>query len=303
MLIVKVSNKTQCNRYEDFAQKLYGSRCRWITSFLNLLCLMGFIMSYIVYIKQMLPEILNLFWTVDELPGFIESDGWGQIFWATIFSFIMLFPMSIPRSINALRFSSLFGVLCSLYLSLAVFFVFFCDKDLVPEPSQNFKDANLFDLSFSGVVSSFPLIIFAYMYQVNIPQLYTELEKRDQTQMSKVIMIGTIGAVGLYIVVGVFGYVTWVNYNPGGAAAALSDANILLAPYPNSCIPILIGNFALFFAIATAAPLVVLPAKDTVEEMVARGDPNRRLSKKENVIVTFALIFVSYLLAIVIPNI
>jgi len=51
MLIVKVSNTTQCNRYEDFAQKLYGSRCRWITSLLNLLCLMGFIMSYIVYIK------------------------------------------------------------------------------------------------------------------------------------------------------------------------------------------------------------------------------------------------------------
>ena len=81
--------------------------------------------------------------------------------------------------------------------------------------------------------------------------------------MSKVIVIGTVGAVLLYIIVGVWGYVTWVNYSPGGAEAALSDANILQAPYPNSCIPILIGNFALFFAIASAAPLVVLPAKDT----------------------------------------
>ena len=33
------------------AQKMYGSRCRQITSGLNLACLMGFIMSYIVYIK------------------------------------------------------------------------------------------------------------------------------------------------------------------------------------------------------------------------------------------------------------
>ncbi len=95
----------------------------------------------------MMPEILLLFWTEDELPDFIVSDGWGQVFWGTLFSFLMLFPMSIPRSINALRFSSLFGVLCSVYLSLAVFFVFYCDKDMVANPAQNFKDAELFSVS------------------------------------------------------------------------------------------------------------------------------------------------------------
>jgi len=134
MLIVKVSNRTKCNRYEDFAQKLYGPRCRTTTSALNLACLMGFITAYIVYVKSMLPEILLLFWTKEKL-GWIVTDVWGQIFWATAFSFVMLFPMSIPRSINALRFSSLFGVLCSVYLSLAVFCVFYCDKELVPQPS------------------------------------------------------------------------------------------------------------------------------------------------------------------------
>ena len=67
--------------------------------------------------------------------------------------------------------------------------------------------------------------------------------------------------------------------------------------------PIMIGNFALFFAIATAAPLVVLPAKDTVDEIVSKGNSNRRLSTKENVGVTFTLVFVSYLLSIVIPSI
>ncbi len=166
MLIVKVSNRTQCNRYEDFAQKLYGSRCRTITSALNLACLMGFIIAYIVYIKSMMPEILLLFWNEDELPNFIVSDGWGQVFWGTLFSFLMLFPMSIPRSINALRFSSLFGVLCSVYLSLAVFFVFYCDKDMVADPAQNFKDAELFSVS-TKIMSPFTYICshrFLYIY-------------------------------------------------------------------------------------------------------------------------------------------
>ena len=141
------------------------------------------------------------------------------------------------------------------------------------------------------------------MYQVNIPMIYTELEKRNSKQMSKVLCFGTVGAVFLYIIVGVWGYVTFVDFPGYTAAEALEDANILEAPYPTSVTPILIGNFALFFAIATAAPLVVLPAKDTIEEIIAKGNPNRRLSNKENLIVTICLIIVCYLLSIAIPSI
>jgi len=49
------------------------------------------------------------------------------------------------------------------------------------------------------------------MYQVNIPMIYTELERRNSTQMSKVLIMGTFGAVVLYIIVGVWGYATFVN--------------------------------------------------------------------------------------------
>jgi len=56
------------------------------------------------------------------------------------------------------------------------------------------------------------------MYQVNIPMIYTELEKRNSKQMSKVLCFGTVGAVLLYIVVGVWGYVTFVDF-PGYTAA------------------------------------------------------------------------------------
>ena len=147
MLLVKVANKTQCNRYEDFAQKLYGKRCRSITSALNLACLVGFITNYIVYVKSMLPELILLFGEEESFSPFLVSQKWGQVFWATIFSFFILFPMSLPRSINALRFSSFFGVLCSVYLSLAVFCIFNFDKDLVPNPRQNYQDAELFTVS------------------------------------------------------------------------------------------------------------------------------------------------------------
>lgn len=67
-----------------------------------------------------------------------------------------------------------------------------------------------FRLSYHGVVSTVPLIIFAYMYQVNVPMIFLELEKREQTQMSKVLIVGTSVAVILYVLVGIFGYATFL---------------------------------------------------------------------------------------------
>jgi len=77
--------------------------------------------------------------------------------------------MSIPRNISALRFSSLFGVLCTLYLTLIVMFLFFFDRDLVASMSENIKAAKAINFSYSGILSTTPIIIFAYMYLVNIP--------------------------------------------------------------------------------------------------------------------------------------
>jgi len=48
------------------------------------------------------------------------------------------------------------------------------------------------------------------MYQVNIPMIYVELEKRHSKQMAKVIGIGSSVAVIFYIMVGVFGYATFL---------------------------------------------------------------------------------------------
>jgi amino acid permease len=56
-----------------------------------------------------------------------------------------------------------------------------------------------------------PLIIFAYMYQVNIPLIYKELENRNNKTMSGVLLKGSIAAIILYAMVGIFAYLTFVH--------------------------------------------------------------------------------------------
>ena len=56
----------------------------------------------------------------------------------------------------------------------------------------------------------------------------------------------------------------------------------------------------MFFAVMTAAPLCVLPAKDTVEELFYK---KKLLDKKRNILVTLVLVFLCFLLSISIDKI
>ena len=56
-----------------------------------------------------------------------------------------------------------------------------------------------------------PLIIFGYMYQVNIPMIFVELEQKTPQYMGSVVKDGTAVAVVFYILVGVFGYATFAG--------------------------------------------------------------------------------------------
>jgi amino acid permease len=171
---------------------------------------------------------------------------------------------------------------------------FFLDTKTVPDFEKAWERSKLFVFTFNGIVDSVPLIIFAYMYQVNIPQIYLELTSRNYKTMSRVVYWGTFLAVICYMMIGIFGYLTFDD-NPYDK---LKDKNILMAPYINN-IPILAGNFAILFAVITAAPLVVLPCKDSIEELRYKDG----MTPKQNLVVTFLIVFVSMLLALVIPGI
>ena len=81
----------------------------------------------------------------------------------------------------------------------------------------------------------------------------------------------------------------------------MSDKNILEADFGGS-IPIRVGNFALLFSVMAAAPLCVLPSKDTIEELFFK-DQVDGMSTKQNFFATLGLVIVNSALALVIPNI
>ena len=103
------------------------------------------------------------------LPDWIGDSDAGRITWAALFSFICVFPLSLPRKLTALRFSSFMSFAISLFIVFTIFVLSFRETaDEGPE-RYDFKDRWNYactapEVSFSGVFASLPLIIFAFMY-------------------------------------------------------------------------------------------------------------------------------------------
>ena len=125
--------------------------------------------------------------------------------------------------------------------------------------------------------------------------IYSELERRESRIMSKVVALGTLGAVLLYTSVGVFGYWSFVHDNHAHDAKNILE----VVGYKNHP-AMAIGKIAILFAIVSAAPLCLLPAKDTCEELWWKKNG---MNKKINFFITLILTFACWFLAIFIKTI
>jgi amino acid permease len=61
MLLVEASVYTHKHRYDEMARILHGRRFAKLTSFCNLACLLGFAMSFIVYVRNCAIEDKEVF--------------------------------------------------------------------------------------------------------------------------------------------------------------------------------------------------------------------------------------------------
>lgn len=153
------------------------------------------------------------------------------------------------------------------------------------------------DITIAGIFNSLPLIIFAYMYQPNIPAIYHEMKDKSMFKMKKVLAYGTMIASISYILTGVFGYVTFVQHP--NVDVIMNRQNILKADYgPNVIIKTcLIGVLSI---VLFAAPFALLPVKDSIEELVMKR--GQKFSLGQNFILTLSLIFISFLIAVFVPT-
>ena len=68
-----------------------------------------------------------------------------------------------------LRFSSLFGVICTVTIALVLLLQLLTNKVLVQNPIEQLSKAKLADFSLESTVMTFPMVVFLFMYPFMIP--------------------------------------------------------------------------------------------------------------------------------------
>ena len=212
----------------------------------------------------------------------------------------ILLPLSVQDKLNELRFASLFGVSCILFL-IAVVFQVFLEQGRVSETfgfgeKTATEEILLPTKGLQGAIRMLSLSIFAFCCQPNIPSIYCELEKRSFRRMEKVANRSLGLCFLVYTLMGIPGFLCFgkdtqnnildnlrqylgADAGPGpGAGSNSSTATVSQSarniqrhggvPGRAPDLPVLCGFVAMTFAVAMAYPLNVFPTRFSIETIL-----------------------------------
>ena len=106
-------------------------------------------------------------------------------------------------------------------------------------------------------------------------------------------------AVSCFLVVGVAGYLIFADRAEEQLLSESRSKNVLEADFGDSKL-IQLSRYLIMVAVIAAAPLAVLPAKYAWE--AARHGIDE-MSGRENILVSFGMVFLCYLMALLLPNV
>ena len=126
-----------------------------------------------------MPYTLHQFF--DDLPEAIGDNSTGKVVWLSIYCFVILFPMALPRDLSALRHGSLVSICVSLFIVVTIFVLCFKEtKDpCIYAPAHGCNDfSDRFQTGIDkaptalGLFNSLSYIVFGFMYQPLIPAIH-----------------------------------------------------------------------------------------------------------------------------------
>ena len=226
MLLVEWAEKIGKEKYEEFAEYCWGKKAAKIAGICNLITLLGAVTSLIVFIKTLAPLLLSMVWGPN-VPEMLGSEQFkGQAVWGIMLLIVFIIPLCLARKIGTIEYISTMSILSSLYITLWLIVIFFSDKKLVPDIGKNIEKAEYFKVSFYGISSSIPFVVFSYMYQPSLPLIYHELQNKSKANMRKAIIIASVIVIIIYSIESTVGYLG-VMSQPELLNTLLSKKNVL----------------------------------------------------------------------------
>ena len=222
----------------------------------------------------------------------------------------ILFPLCCIRTFDQLRFTSYLGSAIYTTFGIAVVLIYFSHayddvlEDSIASGDSNEKQEIGFTIDFARIV---PIQTLAFACHTILFPVYTEymaLKNATTKQFNNAISIAIVLCCSLYLLIGIFGAMTFQSYTAGDILLNYSRHNGF---FPN----FLQAVFAV--SLCFTYPLVVFPLRDSLDKMLMKSamfekimfnfDPLTKCSSQRWYIETMIVCISGLVIAIVLPSI
>jgi len=266
-LLIQARIKSGLVSYEELAVGLYNKYMGYAVAAAIIIMCFGASVAFILAVGDILEEGL-----LDVLGGFLTRQELMIIFWA-----FLMFPLSMVENMNSLRFSSGFGIANSGYLVFAT--TLHSLQKIFKEGFPNLWDyssATFWPSSVNGIVTACPIIIFAYICQINVFSIFGELKSGTAKKM-EIVTHGGITIISIfYFLLASFTYLEFGRNTNGNILT-----NYCVQNDPNPLMILAYVGYA--FTITMAYPMTTHPTRHALHALLYQLFENgeRRKSDEE----------------------
>ncbi|KAL2261988.1 hypothetical protein VTK26DRAFT_2821 [Humicola hyalothermophila] len=255
--------QARCSRYLDrgtssffaLSQLTYPNAAVVFDAAIAIKCF-GVGVSYMIIIGDLMPGVAEAFGSEALGLPYMED----RRFWITVFFVLFIVPLSFPKRLDSLKYTSVVALLAIGYLIILVVYHFAADGIT--------DTGDIRVIEWEGPVaalSSLPVVIFAYTCHQNMFSILNEIKDNSPGSIVGVVS-GSIGtAASVYILVAITGYLTFGNDIQG---------NIVGMYLPS--VASTIAKAAIVALVTFSIPLQIHPCRASVDAVLRwRPDKSR----------------------------
>eukprot|EP01084_Bolivina_argentea_P202287 345662_1 len=260
---------------------------KYFVDFIVALSTFGVCIAYLIIVGDYLPDVVRHF---SQTENNVLYD---RRLWIAIYVVIFLLPTVYHRKLDALKYASLFVLICYTYMLIVI--ILYASGVLEPCTDNNpdcVGEIRAHPTSVLNYFKSIPTFIFAFGCQINTFGVVNELKNATVTRMNIIILISMIFVFILYSLVGYIGYFTYGDNN---------KSNLVVA-YPSNHEAILVARILLSIAIIFSYPVIMQPCKHSCAALFFRVENASKLalSKPRFLIITTGILILSIIISLVV---
>ncbi|CAI5726468.1 unnamed protein product [Hyaloperonospora brassicae] len=255
-VIVSCSRRGRACSYEEVVRKALGPRAGHVTVVLLVLLTFLTLVAYVILTKDLVGSLGAKFLYHRPISG-TEQNG------LTLLCVLLVSPALLARSMNALRFTSVFSLMSVLVLATtitirAVGTVVAGGPDVEAVATTDVRvPIKLFPDSWVDAAYAFPIISVAFLCHFNVLPVYRELHKPTRHRLKKIVASTMFYTWLFCMLVGTMGYL-FAFQQPGGVQGDILNNFSVDDHLVN------LGRLGLLITIQLSLALIIQPCRANV---------------------------------------